>query len=177
MQPERTGTASPFLAPNQVFQAADTPFTLAIVSDRQFELFASVLGRPDLAQDYPTNEQRMANRSQLVRKLAQVFKTEPADHWVSLLGDAGLPVGHVLTINEALADPQARHDEMTVVIDHPVAGKVKTTGSPIRIDRAAARAASAPPSLGRHTRGLLHELGVDPGTIEQMIEEGTAVVS
>ncbi|MGB8361719.1 MAG: CoA transferase, partial [Acidimicrobiia bacterium] len=32
-QPERTGTASPFLAPNQVFEAADGHFTLAIVSD------------------------------------------------------------------------------------------------------------------------------------------------
>src|SRR5690606_7276743 len=29
-QPERTGTASPFLAPNQVFEAADGHFTLAI---------------------------------------------------------------------------------------------------------------------------------------------------
>jgi crotonobetainyl-CoA:carnitine CoA-transferase CaiB-like acyl-CoA transferase len=176
-QPQRTGTASPYLAPNQVFDAADAPFTLAIVSDRHFELLASALDRPDLSQDYPTNEARMTHRDALVRKLAKVFKTEPADHWVTLLGDAGLPVGHVLTLTEALTDPQARHNQMTVVYDHPVAGRVKTTGSPIQVDHSPARASSVPPSLGRDTRPLLGELGVDPGTVEQMIEEGIAVVS
>ncbi len=176
-QPERTGTASPYLAPNQVFQAADAPFTLAIVSDRHFRILTETLARPDLAADYPTNEDRMAGRQSLVRKLSMIFRTEPADHWVGLLGEAGLPVGHVLTLLEALEDPQARHNEMTVEFEHPVAGPVKTTGSPIRIDGASARSLSAPPTLGQHTRALLHELGVDPATTEQLIEAGTAVVS
>ncbi|HEY7468144.1 MAG TPA: CoA transferase [Acidimicrobiia bacterium] len=176
-QPERTGTASPYLAPNQVFQAADGPFTLAIVSDRHFEILASSLGRPDLSRDYPTNERRMEHRESLARKLARVFKTETADHWVGMLGEAGLPVGHVLTLLESLHDPQARHNQMIVEWDHPVAGKVETTGSPIQVDRAPARASTAPATLGRHTRPLLRELGVDPETIERMIQTGTAVVS
>jgi crotonobetainyl-CoA:carnitine CoA-transferase CaiB-like acyl-CoA transferase len=176
-QPERTGTLSPYLAPNQVFEAADQPFTLAIVSDRQFELLAEALGHPDLVRDYPTNEDRMANRESLARRLTRIFKTEKADHWVGLLDVVGLPVGHLLTLAEAFNDPQARHNQMTVEFDHPVAGPVKTTGSPIHIDGAPARATTIPASLGQHTRALLHELGVDPETIERMVETGTAVVS
>ncbi|MDP9143929.1 MAG: CoA transferase [Actinomycetota bacterium] len=176
-QPERVGTASPYVAPSQVFEAADAPFTLAVVSDRHFELLADTLGRPDLVSDYPVNKLRMDHQESLARKLTQVFKTEKADHWVGLLGEAGLPVGHVLTLPEALQDPQARHNQMTVEYDHPMAGKVKTTGSPIHVDGAPARAASMPATLGQHTRGLLRELGVDPGSIEQMVEAGTAVVS
>lgn len=176
-QPERVGTASPYVAPSQVFEAADGPFTLAVVSDRHFELLAETLGLPDLVHDYPGNEQRMAHHETLARKLTKVFKTETADHWVGLLGDAGLPVGHVLTLSEAFQDPQARHNQMSVVYDHPVAGPVKTTGSPIHIDGAPARAAQMPATLGQHTRGLLRELGLDPETIEQMVEAGTAVVS
>ncbi|MGH8871952.1 MAG: CaiB/BaiF CoA transferase family protein [Acidimicrobiia bacterium] len=175
-QPERTGTASPYLAPNQVFQAADGPFTLAIVSDRHFRVLAETLGLPELVDSYPTNEQRMAGRATLARKLTRVFKTEKADHWVSLLGEAGLPVGHVLTLTEALSDPQARHNQMIVRYDHPVAGEVRTTGSPIHVDGSPARAGSMPPTLGQHTRGLLRELGVDPDTVEQMVGTGTAVV-
>jgi crotonobetainyl-CoA:carnitine CoA-transferase CaiB-like acyl-CoA transferase len=174
-QPERTGTASPFLAPNQVFDAADGPFTLAIVSDQHFEILAETLDRPDLAADYPTNDDRMDHRESLARKLNRLFRQEKADHWVSLLGEAGLPVGRVLTIEEAFADPQADHNEMLVEYDHPVAGRVKATGSPIRIDAAAARATSPPPLLGQHTRELLAELGADPDTIDQMIEEERAV--
>jgi len=174
-QPERTGTASPYLAPNQVFQAANGPFTLAIVSDRHFELLCDALERPDLARHFATNEVRMAELDSLVRKLSRVFKTESVEYWIELLDGAGLPVGRVLTIAEAFDDPQARHNEMLVEFEHPVAGHVQTTGSPIRIDSEQARAGSTPPVLGEHTRRVLHEMGVDDQTIETMIREGRAV--
>jgi len=176
-QPKRTGTASPFLAPNQVFAAADGHFTLAIVSDRHFELLCDAIERADLAADHPTNENRMANRDSLTRKLSRVFKEEKVDHWIELLDQAGLPIGRILTIAEAFDDPQARHHDMLVEFDHPVAGHVRTTGSPVRLDGEQARAGSPPPTLGEHTREVLHEMGVDDDTIETMISEGRAVGS
>lgn len=174
-QPERTGTASPFLAPNQVFEASDGPFTLAIVSDRHFEVLAETLSRPDLAKEFPDNESRIGARESLARRLNRIFRTEKAEHWIEALSAAGLPVGRVLTIPEALDDPQARHHEMMVEIDHPVAGLVRTTGSPIRIDDLPAHTPQRPPLLGEHTRTLLAELGLDQASIEKMVEEGKAV--
>ncbi|MDX1467720.1 MAG: CoA transferase [Acidimicrobiia bacterium] len=174
-QPERTGTASPFLAPNQVFEAADGSFTLAIVSDRHFEILADALERPDLVKDFPTNEDRMRGRENLVRRLSRLFKQEPLNHWIELFESAGLPVGRVLTIPEAFEDPQARHHGMLVEFEHPTAGFVRTTGSPIRLDGDQARAESLPPVLGQHTREILAEAGVDRETIDKMIGEGTVV--
>lgn len=176
-QPERTGTASPFLAPNQVFEASDGQFTLAIVSDRHFELLCDAIERADLAEDFPTNELRMENRDSLTRKLARLFKGETVEYWIDLLEHAGLPVGRVLTIGEAFDDPQARHHDMLVEFEHPVAGHVRSTGSPLRLDGEQARSSSLPPTLGQHTRAILHEMGVDEDTIEKMIEEGRAVAS
>lgn len=173
-QPERTGTASPFLAPNQVFEASDGPFTLAVVSDRHFELLAETLERKDLSEDFPTNEDRMEARASLVRKLQRVFKTRGVEHWIGLLEEAGLPVGRVLTLAEAFDDPQARHHGMLVEFEHPRAGLVRTTGSPIRIDGGQARSGMLPPTLGQHTRPLLTELGVDSDTIDKMVEDGRA---
>lgn len=174
-QPERTGTASPFLAPNQVFETADGHFTLAIVSDRHFELLCDAIERADLAQVYPTNEARMKDRESLIRKLARVFKDESTEYWIELLEQAGLPVGRVLTIPEAFDDPQARHHEMLVEFEHPTAGHVRTTGSPLRLDGAQARAQSLPPTLGQHTRAILREMGVDQDTVEAMVREGRAI--
>jgi crotonobetainyl-CoA:carnitine CoA-transferase CaiB-like acyl-CoA transferase len=174
-QPERTGTASPYLAPNQVFEAADGPFTLAIVSDRHFELLCDAIERADLADDFPTNEDRMANRDSLIRKMSRVFKTESVEYWIELLEQVGLPVGRILTISQAFDDPQARHHGMLVEFEHPVAGHVRTTGSPMRLEGDQARAALLPPTLGQHTRDLLAEMGVDAATIETMIEQGRAV--
>ena len=174
-QPERTGTASPFVAPNQVFEAADGPFTLAIVSDRHFALLTDVIERPDLGDEYPNNETRMAGQASLARKLTRVFKSEKAEYWIDLLAQAGIPAGRILTLAEAFDDPQARHHEMLVEFEHPSAGHVRTTGSPIRLEGAPAMSEVLPPSLGQHTRQVLAELGVDPGTIDKMIEEGSAV--
>jgi crotonobetainyl-CoA:carnitine CoA-transferase CaiB-like acyl-CoA transferase len=176
-QPERTGTASPFLAPNQVFDAADGPFTLAIVSDRHFALLCDALERTDLAEAYPSNDSRMKNQASLVRELARMFKTESAEYWIDLLGQAGIPVGGVLTLAEAFDAPQARHHGMLVELDHPTAGHVRLTGSPIRIDGGQARSDEMPPMLGQHTRSVLRELGVDASTVDKMIEEGTAVTA
>ena len=65
------------------------------MSDRHFELLAQALERPELAGEYPTNEERMANAPSLIRKLARIFKTESAEHWIGLLEEVGLPVGRV----------------------------------------------------------------------------------
>jgi len=176
-QPERTGTASPFLAPNQVFEAADGHFTLAIVSDRHFELLCDAIERADLARDFPSNEERIAGLESLTRKLSRLFKTESVQYWVELLEQAGLPVGRVLDIAAAFDDPQARHHGMLVEFEHPVAGHVRTTGSPVRLDGEQARAMSLPPTLGQHTREILHEMGVDAQTVETMIVEGRAIES
>ena len=97
------------------------------------------------------------------------------EYWIDLLDQAGIPAGRVLTLAEAFDDPQARHHEMLVEFEHPAAGHVRTTGSPIRLENAPARAEGLPPTLGQHTRAVLGELGVDPGTIDKMIEEGSAV--
>lgn len=174
-QPERTGTASPFLAPNQVFEASDGPFTLAIVSDRHFELLTDALERTDLGEDFATNAQRMDQRDSLTRKLARIFKSEDVEYWMELLGNAGLPVGRVLTLAEAFDDPQARHHEMLVEFEHPVAGHVRTTGSPIRLDGRTSMSSAIPPVLGEHTRSILAEVGIDEGSVEKMILEGKAV--
>ncbi len=176
-QPERTGTASPFLAPNQVFQAADRPFTLAIVSDRHFAQMTSVMGQEELLDKYPSNDVRMEQQSDLVAALSRTFITRDADHWVDLFGSVGIPAGHVLTLDEAFDDPQARHHEMLVEFEHPVAGLVQTTGSPVRLDDVPARSARIPPTLGQNTKELLIEMGVDTDTVTQMIEEGRAVTS
>lgn len=176
-QPERLGTASPFLAPNQVFQASDGPFTLAIVSDRHFELLADALERPDLVEDFPTNELRVSGRESLVRKLARVFAQRDVEHWIHLLEGAGLPVGRILTIAEAFDDPQARHHRMLVEFEHPAAGHVRTTGSPIRFDDSPTLANRLPPTLGQHTEAVLREAGVDDDTVAKMIQEGRARAS
>lgn len=175
-QPERTGTASPFLAPNQVFEAADGHFALAIVSDRHFALLCQQLGRPDLVEEFPTNEDRMAGRERLVAELAAIFLERPAEEWVGRLEAAGLPVGRLLDLDGVVSDPQVLHNRMVIETDHPRAGRTRGIGSPLRVDGSPALAARPAPELGGGTREILTELGAGPAEIERLAAEGAVVI-
>lgn len=176
-QPDRTGTASPYLAPNQVFETADGLLALAIVSDRHFQILAERIQRPDLGRRYATNEERMANRPALTATLGQVFKQSTTGHWLSMLGEVGLPVGRVMDLGQVLTDPQVLHNEMVLEVDHPAAGKMNALGSPLRVDGRPARANQPPPCLGEHSRQILAELGAPDETIEELVRAGAIVVS
>ena len=138
-QPLRRGTASPYLGPNQVFDASDGQIAIAVVSERHWRLLCDALGRPDLVDRFPTNDERMARLDDLVVELQAVLQKERADHWVRVLNEAGLPVGHVRTLLGAFeAAPHMRLD----------LGTMPVTGSPVQIDRHRLGNTSRAPSLG-----------------------------
>ena len=176
-QPPKTGTASPFLLPNQVFETADGDLALAIVSDRHFEILADVLDRPDLATRYPTNEDRLEAGPGLVADLADLFRSRTTEDWIQTLEGVGVPVGRLLDFEGVTRDPQIIHNEMIVEYSHPAVGSVSNVGSPLRVDGNQARAPEPPPILGQHTREILNGLGADSATIDQMAASGAIVVS
>ena len=176
-QPERTGTASPFLAPNQIFPTADGHMALAIVSDRHFAILCEELGRLDLAERFASNDARMEGRPDLVEALTAIFVTDTTEAWVSRLDAAGLPVGRVLEFSGVEADPQIAHNQMVAEWDHPTVGKIKGVGSPMRVDGDPTRAGSAPPTLGQHTREVLEELGAAPSEVDRLVAAGAVVLS
>ncbi|MPZ52272.1 MAG: CoA transferase [Acidimicrobiia bacterium] len=170
-QPVRTGTASPFLAPNQVFVTADGHLTLAIVSDSHFRILCESIDRSDLAESYPTNSERMASRDDLVAELTRIFVTQPTDHWVELFRDVGLPSGRVLDLDDVFSNPQVAHNEMVYEYEHPAAGRTRAVGSPLQIDGESSRSGLPPPLLGQHGREILDELGASQDEIEDLIRD------
>ncbi len=147
-QPEKTGTASPFLAPNRMFETADGHFVIAIVSDRHFRTMCEALDRTDLIDRFTGNDARLARREELEAILEPIFESHPTSHWVDLFTGVGLPCGRVLTLPEVWEDPQVRHNEMVHAYEHPIAGTVRGLGSPIRLDGRQIRSDVPPPPLG-----------------------------
>ena len=175
-QPPRLGTASPFTAPNQLFEAEDGLLALAVVADSHFRRLCEVIDRPDLAERFPTNPDRVAHRRRLAEELGAVFATEGVDAWIERIGSAGVPVGRVLTLPEVMEDPQALHQEMFYTESHPRLGNLTHTGSPFRVDAESARAHHPAPVLGEHTAEVLGDLGADPAEITELADAGAVVI-
>ena len=175
-QPPRLGTASPFTAPNQLFEAEDGLLALAVVADSHFRRLCEVIDRPDLAERFPTNPERVAHRRRLAEELGAVFATEGVDAWIERIGSAGVPVGRVLALPEVMEDPQALHQEMFYTESHPRLGNLTHTGSPFRVDSESARAHHPAPALGEHTVEVLGDLGADPAEITELADAGAVVI-
>ena len=57
-------------------------------------------------------------------------------------------------------------------IDHPVEGKVKSIGFPVKLSRTRQRVRRPPPLLGEHSDAILAELGYDEAARQELLKSG-----
>ena len=158
--PGRLGNAHPNIVPYQDFPTADGDFILTVGNDSQFAKFARVAGHPEWASDprFASNQQRVANRKQLIPLIRQatVFKT--TEQWVAELEVAGVPCGPINDLSQVFADPQVVARELAIHMQHPLADTVPTVASPLRLSASPVEYRHAPPLLGEHTKEVLQQL-------------------
>ena len=122
--PKRYGSAHPTIAPYQAFPTADGFVMVAVGNDSLWRKYAAAVGRGDLAADerFATNPSRVAQRETLIPLLEDVMRGRTTAEWVAALDAAGVPVGPIQTVDEALRDPQVLARDMVSELVHPTAG-------------------------------------------------------
>jgi formyl-CoA transferase/CoA:oxalate CoA-transferase len=172
--PQRYGSAHPTIAPYQAFPTAEGFVMVAVGNDGLWQRFAAALGREGLADDarFVTNPLRLAHRRELVAIIEEVLRTATTSEWVARLDAAGVPVGPIQTVDEALADPQVRARGMIAELNHPEAGRLNTIACPVRLNRTPASVRTPPPLLGEHSDEVLAGLGLSARQIQELHESG-----
>lgn len=183
--PPRLGSAHPNIVPYQAFEAADAAVVVAVGNDAQFARLCALLGAPDLAGDprFVTNDDRVANRSELVPLLAARIGVRDADEFLAACNASNVPATKVATLPEALADAQAVARRMVVSGEHPSIGRLPMVASPLWHARGPSGeaigaapldgAAPVPPMLGEDSRAvLLRDLGLSEVEVEDLITAG-----
>ncbi|WP_460993552.1 CaiB/BaiF CoA transferase family protein, partial [Sinomonas soli] len=172
--PRRYGSAHPTIAPYQAFPTADGFVMVAVGNDSLWTKFAGALGRADLGDDprFATNPSRVAHRDELIPILEQELRQANTQEWVARLDAAGVPVGPIQTVDQALKDPQVLARGMVAEVEHPEAGPLKVVNCPVRLTRTPAAVRTAPPLLGQHSDEILTGLGFSRSDIDQLHESG-----
>jgi crotonobetainyl-CoA:carnitine CoA-transferase CaiB-like acyl-CoA transferase len=168
------GTRHRRSAPYQAFRTADGYVTVGANSEKMWASFCNdVLGRPELLQDerFKGLQSRLANVDALQEEIEKVLVTQPTGHWVPLLDKAAVPGGPVYTFDETVEDPHIKAREMFFDVEHPIIGKMKNIGYPVKFSRTPQQFRSAAPWLGQHTADVLGELGYAPGQIDSLFAD------
>lgn len=157
--PSRLGNNHPNIAPYQTFATCDDDIAIAVGNDTQFDRFASVIGRPDLASDsrFKRNRDRLGRRDELERIIATALSKDTANSWVERFTAAGVPAGRVASIDQVLTDPHtlARGMVVSVPVDGG-GGAVRLLGNPLNLSHTPVRYHSAPPHLDEHRDEVLN---------------------
>jgi crotonobetainyl-CoA:carnitine CoA-transferase CaiB-like acyl-CoA transferase len=173
--PVRRGTAHPNIVPYQAFASADGHVMVAVGNDAQFARLCAATGLDPLATDpsYATNAQRVANRTQLVPRLAAALARRRTAHWLRVLREADIPCGPINDLAQVFDEPQVQHRGMRIDLPHPAADSVPSVRNPIRYSRTPIAYECAPPLLGADTDAVLAErLGLDAPALADLRRRG-----
>jgi crotonobetainyl-CoA:carnitine CoA-transferase CaiB-like acyl-CoA transferase len=165
--PQPMGSAHRMNAPYQALRASDGYFTVGAANDKLWPLFCALIGRDELVRDerFETVALRVQHRPALQEEIEKATVHHPRAHWLERCEAAGIPAGPIYSVPEALADPHARARGMVQELTHPVAGRVKVLGNPVKMSATPPVMRKAAPQLGEDTAAILAELGYDEAQI------------
>jgi alpha-methylacyl-CoA racemase len=161
------GGSYPYYA---VYDTRDGKYlTIGCTEPWLWENFCRAIGRPEFARFARKPDQfvRAANAEEVKAReeIEAIIRRRTRDEWWEILTRADVCVGKVYDPEEMVEDPQVQARDMVIELEHPIHGKVRQFGVPIKLSATPGRPRTAAPHTGEHTDEVLRELGM---TAEQV---------
>lgn len=160
----RSGNRYQMAYPYDSFQAKDGEYVVACGTDPHFAALAEVMGMPELVEDvrFKGMEDRKANAAELKAIIEKWSSDKTADECVELILKIEIPVGPIYDIKQVVEDKHIHEvREMFVEVEHPVAGKITITGSPIKMSETPTTPDKCASTLGADNAEIYGEIGLD----------------
>ena len=153
----RAGNVSFAGSATGIYPAADGLVAVAAsASNAIWARFCAVIGRDELTRDpaFATAAARRDRRDEIAAIIQGWTGTRPKAEIVRVLSGAGVPAAPDNNVAEMVADPQVQAREMFVAREHPVYGRLLTTGSPLKLSETPGRVRWLAPMPGEHNEDV-----------------------
>lgn len=108
-------------------------------------------------------------RDEIHGMVEKITRTKTTQEWLDIMLSFDIWVARINKQSEVEFDPQVRHNNTFVEIEHPKAGKVKVTNIPFSMSETPGGITRASPLIGEHGEEILSELGYTEEEITNFI--------
>jgi crotonobetainyl-CoA:carnitine CoA-transferase CaiB-like acyl-CoA transferase len=171
------GNRNLYAAPHGCYPCTgyDSWCAITVFSDDEWQKFSKAIGNPSWTQNpkFAKTQGRLENVDELDKLVAEWTSTREAREVMDTLQHAGVAAGLVQRAPDAIADPQLKHLDAIVELDHPVAGKRLYPAVSFKLSEIPRLKSARAPLMGEHTREICRELlGMNEGEITKLTVEG-----
>ena len=152
-----------------VYETKDGKFmALGALEPKFWKNFCVAVGHRELIEDqFPEGD----DREEIRLTVEAIFKEKNRDEWVDIFSGIDACCTPVLELHESIQDEHVQARGMVFDLDHPVEGKIKQLGFPIKFGGSNFGVRLPPPMWGEHTEEVLSSLGYTADRIESLREK------
>jgi crotonobetainyl-CoA:carnitine CoA-transferase CaiB-like acyl-CoA transferase len=129
--------------------------------------FCEAIGRRHLIyKQFIEGEERL----RVIEEIRDFFKTKTQKEWVEFFNNVDACCEPILTFEEVFQHPQVLHRQMVIEYEHPVEGKIRQVGNPIKSSQYPFEIRTPSPAWGEHTMEVLKAIGYSEEEIQHFKE-------
>ena len=174
IEPTRMGNEFGFATPANVFECADGPIYIGVLLDAHWQIFAPIIGEPDLAdhESFATREERSANRDVCNMMVSSWTADKKRTDVINILRNAGLPAAPVNSFVDAAKDEHVLARDMLQPTELANGVTAPITGPAAKFSRTPTKVRIGAPELGQHSEEVLRELDLSDKDVEKLRTNG-----
>jgi crotonobetainyl-CoA:carnitine CoA-transferase CaiB-like acyl-CoA transferase len=173
--PQRAGSAAPYSAPNEAFEASDGWIMVAAYQTERWERLCQSLEMPQLCNDprFVSSSLRVENRKALRAALAPEFARQTCELWIEKLMANDILCSKVCDYQDVVNNPKLEHLQLIVDVTDERGQQYRFPGFPINSRESQSQPHRAPPRCGQHSAEILAELNYSAADAAALISGGS----
>ncbi|MBI4640004.1 MAG: CoA transferase [Candidatus Tectomicrobia bacterium] len=173
---KRRGNHSENAAPHGAYLCLgdDRWCVIAVSTDEEWKAFCQVIGNPEWTHDpkFATLQGRLEHVEELDRLVETWTQNYPPEEVMALMQAAGVPVGVVQSCEDLHHDPQLKHRNFFVWLNHTEVGMSPYDGLQFILSRTPGELRMPAPCIGEHNDYVFKQiLGMSDEEVQRLIEE------
>jgi hypothetical protein len=147
-----------------IYETQTTAITAAVQTNKEWLALTKALNKPEWLTDprFLTPALRQRHINERLQMIQDVLLTRPAEEWLPLLTDHGVPCAPVLTRTQMLTHPQVQANKTITETTHPEAGRLRQARPAATFSLTQTDLRHPGAALGAHTSEILAEIGTSP---------------